>query len=286
MVDKNTVFYTKPLLNCGGKLLDLSTPRIMGILNITPDSFHAGSRAQTRDSWLFQAEKMLEEGADILDIGGMSTRPGAEIIDATEELKRVKPVVADLAQRFPEAIISIDTVWASVTEAAVEVGAHIINDISAGSLDADLFPTVARLNVPYILMHMQGTPRNMQTNPQYQNVTTEVMDFLLQKTATLRQLGVNDIIWDPGYGFGKTVAHNYTLLREMRTLQMAGLPLLAGISRKSMICKPLQVNPANALNGTTALHMLALQNGASILRVHDVKEARECVRLFAEYQGL
>lgn len=285
MVDKNTVFYTKPLLNCGGKLLDLSTPRIMGILNITPDSFHADSRAQTRDSWLFQAEKMLNEGAEILDVGGMSSRPGAEIIDATEELKRVKPVVADLAQRFPEAIISVDTVWANVAEETVAAGAHIINDISAGSLDADLFPTVARLKVPYILMHMQGTPRNMQTDPQYTHVTTQVLDFLLQKTATLRQLGVNDIVWDPGFGFGKTVAHNYTLLRETRTLQMAGLPLLAGISRKSMICKPLQVNPADALNGTTALHMLALQNGASILRVHDVKEARECIKLWQEYQG-
>lgn len=271
-------------MNCGGKLLDLSTPRVMGILNITPDSFHADSRTQTRDSWLFQAEKMLNEGAEILDIGGMSSRPGADIIDATEELKRVKPVVADIAQRFPEAIISVDTVWASVAEETVAAGAHIINDISAGSLDAELFPTVARLNVPYILMHMQGTPRSMQTNPQYQNVTTEVMDFLLQKTAQLRQLGVNDIIWDPGFGFGKTVAHNYSLLRNMQHLQMAGLPLLAGISRKSMICKPLSVNPADALNGTTALHMLTLQNGASILRVHDVKEARECVRLFAEYQ--
>ena len=286
MADKNTVFCTKTLLNCGGKLLDLSTPRVMGIINITPDSFYAGSRAQTQENWLFQAEQMLQEGADILDIGGMSSRPGAEMVTETEELKRVKPVVAGIAKRFPEAIISIDTVWSRVAEEAVASGAHIINDISAGSLDEQMFPTVARLQVPYILMHMQGTPQNMQANPQYTDVVTEVMDFLLERTAQLRQLGVNDIVWDPGFGFGKTVAHNYTLLRQLNTLRMAGLPILAGLSRKSMICKVLGVNPDKALNGTTALHTLALLNGASILRVHDVQEAKEVVKLMRQFENV
>jgi len=254
----------------------------MGILNVTPDSFYSGSRVSETDDVLRRAEKMLEDGATFLDVGGMSSRPGAELVTEEEELKRVLPAIEAIHSRFPEALISIDTVWASVARKAVEAGACMVNDISAGRLDPKLYETVADLQVPYVLMHMQGTPRDMQRDPQYENVVEEVMDFLTMELGKLRELGVHDVILDPGFGFGKTVAHNYTLLRELSGLQILEAPLLVGISRKSMITRVLEVSPEEALNGTTALHMVALQEGARILRVHDVKEASEVIRIFSQ----
>lgn len=266
---------------CKGRLLDLSMPVVMGILNLTPDSFFDGGKYSHADAIFQQAEKMLQEGATILDLGGASSRSGAAEVPEAEEMRRVLPAVTGILQRFPEAILSIDTWRATVAEAAINAGAHIINDISGGSLDPELFATAGRLQTPYILMHMQGTPQTMQQHPHYEDVVTEVLDYFIEKTARLRAAGVKDIILDPGFGFGKTVAHNYTLLRQLHTFgTVTGLPVLAGISRKSMICKALGVKPENALNGTTALHMVALQQGACILRAHDVREAREVITLW------
>lgn len=268
-------------LLCNGKLLDLTQPQVMGILNITPDSFFDGGKYGNEHAVLLQAEKMLQEGASILDIGGASSRPGAVEVPELEEMERVVPAITAILEKFPEAMLSIDTWRASVANAAIKAGASIVNDISAGSLDPKMFQVVADLGVPYILMHMQGTPGTMQKSPHYEDVVTEVLDFFIQQVAALRALGVKDIVLDPGFGFGKTVEHNYALLKRMEVFRnVLDLPVLAGISRKSMICKPLGVPPAEALNGTTALHMVALQQGASILRVHDVKEAREVIRLW------
>ncbi len=266
-------------INCRGHLMDFSRPKVMGILNITPDSFYDGGRLTDEEAVLKQAEKMLAGGADILDIGGMSSRPGAEIISAAEELGRVLPHVTNILARFPQAILSIDTVHASVAEACLKAGAHIINDISAGRIDAAMLTTVARHWAPYIIMHMQGLPNTMQQNPVYENVITEVMDFFAERINAGRQAGILDIVIDPGFGFGKTVEHNYTLLRNLGYFGNLGLPVLAGVSRKSMICKVLKVNPEHALNGTTAVNTIALLNGAHILRVHDVKEAVEVVKI-------
>ncbi|HLP95675.1 MAG TPA: dihydropteroate synthase [Saprospiraceae bacterium] len=266
---------------CKDRLLDLSQPVVMGILNLTPDSFFDGGKYTHADAILQQAEKMLQEGASILDLGGASSRPGAAEVPEAEEMRRVLPAVTGILQRFPEAILSIDTWRASVADAAMAAGAHIINDISGGSLDSNMFATAGRLQTPYILMHMQGTPQTMQQQPHYEDVVTEVLDYFIEKTARLRAAGVKDIILDPGFGFGKTVAHNYTLLKQLHTFgTVTGLPVLAGISRKSMICKALGVKPEHALNGTTALHMVALQQGACILRAHDVREAREVITLW------
>ena len=253
----------------------------MGILNVTPDSFFDGGRFDDPAHALRQAEKMLREGAAILDVGGASSRPGAAEVSAEEEARRVVPLVAALSAEFPEAILSVDTWRAPIARAAVEAGAGIVNDISAGRLDENLLPAVAELAVPYILMHMQGTPTTMQQAPSYQDVVTEVLDFFLEKIGRLRALGVRDIVLDPGFGFGKTVEHNYQLLNNLSTFSaVTGLPVLAGLSRKSMICKVLKVNPEHALNGTTALHMVALQQGVRILRAHDVREAQEVIRLW------
>lgn len=268
-------------LNCRGRLLDLSRPQVMGILNVTPDSFFDGGRYDDPAHALRQAEKMLREGAAILDVGGASSRPGAAEVSAEEEARRVVPLVEALSAEFPGAILSVDTWRAPIARAAVEAGAGIVNDISAGRLDENLLPAVAELAVPYILMHMQGTPTTMQQAPSYQDVVTEVLDFFLEKIGRLRALGVRDIVLDPGFGFGKTVEHNYQLLNNLSTFSaVTGLPVLAGLSRKSMICKVLKVNPEHALNGTTALHMVALQQGARILRAHDVREAQEVIRLW------
>ncbi len=260
----------------------------MGILNVTPDSFFDGGRYTSVDSLLQQAEKMLKAGAVLLDIGGASSRPGAAEVSEEEELNRVLPGIEALAKHFPEALLSIDTWRGKVALAAVEAGAHIINDISAGRLDAAMYPTLKAINenprlgpIPYILMHMQGRPETMQQAPVYTDVVTEVLDFFIAEVGRLRALGVRDIILDPGFGFGKTVEQNYQLLRQLSTFsQVLGLPVLAGLSRKSMICKVLKVNPEHALNGTTALNMVALQQGANILRVHDVREAMEVIRLW------
>lgn len=267
-------------INCGGKILDLSQPKIMGILNVTPDSFYDGGRLENEQAILFQANKMLKEGADILDVGGMSSRPGAEVIEVEEELKRVIPAIEIIIKNFPKAIISVDTVRSEVARQAVAAGAHIINDISAGQIDEAMYETVADLQVPYILMHMQGQPKTMQLNPNYDDIVHDILDFFVGEIEDLRDLGVKDIIIDPGFGFGKTIEHNYEILRKMHTFKMMGVPVLAGLSRKSMIYKVLENTAEEALNGTTALNLVALQQGAKILRVHDVKEAKECVTLF------
>lgn len=269
-------------LNVRGKLLDLSKPVVMGILNITPDSFYDGGSLADEKDVLNRVEKMLNEGAAIIDIGGMSSRPGAQIISEEEEWKRVVPNVMTIIKKFPQAILSIDTVNAKVAADSLDAGAHLINDISAGRLDAQMIPVVAKHKAPFIIMHMQGMPADMQKSPQYLNVTTEVMDFFAERINACRTAGILDLILDPGFGFGKTVAHNYTLLRNLKYFGQLNRPLLAGLSRKSMICKPLGVSPENALNGTTATNMIALINGAKILRVHDVKQAVECVKIYEQ----
>ena len=273
---------TRSTLNCKGKLRSLEVPLVMGILNITPDSFYAASRYQQIDDILHQAEKMLSEGAAMLDIGGMSSRPGAAIISAEEELQRVLPVIDAIIKNFPEAILSIDTVRAAVARQSVEAGAALINDISAGRLDEKMYPTVAELGVPYVLMHMQGTPRTMQQAPVYENVCLEVLDFFIEEVGKLRALGIKDVILDPGFGFGKTLSHNYQLLKHLHVFQILELPILVGISRKSMVYKPFGGSAKEALNGTTALHLVALQQGAKLLRVHDVKEAMEVIHLWKQ----
>ena len=268
------------LINCKGRLLDLSSPKIMGILNVTPDSFYDGGQYNNIDNALFQAEKMLKEGADIIDIGGMSSRPGADIISTDEELRRVVPVVNQIAAHFPESILSIDTIKAEVAKQAIEAGGHIVNDISAGQFDDDFYQTVAKLDVPYILMHMNGSPKTMQHNPNYDNVVTHITDFFVQEVGILRDLGVKDIILDVGFGFGKTIEHNYQLLKQLSDFQIFDLPIMVGLSRKSMIYKYLNIEAKEALNGTSVLHLAALQNGGNILRVHDVKAAKEVVQLW------
>lgn len=269
----------KKTLNIAGKLLDLSTPQVMGILNVTPDSFFSGSRVLQIEDAYKKADKMLSEGASMLDIGGHSTRPGADAVSEEEELNRVLPVVEMLRKRFPEAIISIDTFRASVARKSIEAGAHIINDIAGGNLDPLMFETVAELNVPYILMHSRGTPQTMKELNQYDDLVTDVLRELQTKIYQLRQLGVKDIVADMGFGFAKNADQNYVLLRELRAFEALEVPLLVGVSRKSMIWRKLDITPDQSLNGTTALNTVAILNGANILRVHDVKEAIEVVKL-------
>lgn len=252
----------------------------MGILNVTPDSFFESSRVSLEIELLHKAEKMLTDGATLLDIGGQSTRPGAELISPELELQRVIPAIEKLSRAFPEAIISVDTFYGKVAKAAIEAGASIINDISAGDDDPTMFETIVELNVPYIIMHKKGLPTHMQQNPNYENVVQEVLNYFTHKVRALQQAGVKDILIDPGFGFGKTLEHNYSLLAHLDVLKIFELPVLVGVSRKSMVQKLLKVNTQNALNGTTALHMVALQKGAAILRVHDVKEAVECIQIF------
>lgn len=267
-------------LNCAGKLLLLDPPVVMGIINATPDSFYAGSRAASAAEGLRKAEQMLEEGAAILDIGGMSSRPGAVIIEEAEELARVIPLITAIKKAFPGAVISIDTIRASVARAAVAAGASIVNDISAGRFDPEMYPTVADLKVPYVLMHMKGEPANMQQAAQYEDVVQEVLDFFIEETRSLISRGLKDIILDPGFGFAKTIRHNFQLLKQLHVFGMLDFPVMAGISRKSMIYRTLGVQPEEALNGASALHLAALQQGARILRAHDVKPAVEVIRLF------
>lgn len=266
-------------LNCKGKLLTADKPLVMGIINATPDSFYEGSRQLSTDTILQQAEKMINEGADILDIGGQSTRPGSERLMAEQELERVIPGIIAIHANFPDTIISIDTFYAKVAKEAIAAGASIVNDISAGSIDNELEDTVAALGVPYVLMHMKGTPQDMQAAPYYEDVTKEVLDFLIQKKEQLQKKGIKDIIIDPGFGFGKTIQHNFTLLKNLSAFRMLDCPLLLGISRKSTIYKSLNIEVADALNGTTVLNTIGLMKGAGILRVHDVKEAKEAVKL-------
>jgi dihydropteroate synthase len=268
-------------INIGGKLMDLAHPRVMGIINITDNSFYSGSRYTEDDEILSVASGMLEDGADILDIGGCSTRPGSEEVPEAVERERVCRAAELIMRRFPDAVISVDTYRASVAESAVAgSGAAIINDISGGVLDPEMFPLVMRLKVPYILMHMQGTPRTMQVNPGYDDVVADILSWFAKRIAPLREAGVKDIILDPGFGFGKNADHNFEMLRRFSEFRITGMPLMAGLSRKSMIWRTLGTTPEMALNGTSALNMTALMNGASILRVHDVREAREVVTLF------
>ncbi|MBN8673615.1 MAG: dihydropteroate synthase [Chitinophagales bacterium] len=271
-------------LNCKGRLLVIDKPVVMGIINITPDSFYRDSRRQGTDAVLKQAEKMLKEGAAILDIGGQSTRPGSEKLSAEQELERIIDPITAINTHFPDTFISVDTYYAEVVKEAIAAGASIVNDISAGSMDGKMISTVAALQVPYVLMHMQGTPQTMQQQPIYENVTKEVLDFFIQKKDELQQAGIHDVIIDPGFGFGKTIAHNFELLRNLSVFKMLDAPLLLGISRKSTIYKTLDIAAEQALNGTTVLNTIGLMNGAGILRVHDVKEAKEAINLFSNYQ--
>jgi dihydropteroate synthase len=279
-VAKDTFFQKKATVNAGGKLIDLSSPKVMGIINITPDSFYAESRKTGIADVLQQAEKMLADGATFLDIGAYSSRPGATDISVQEETDRLLPVVEAVVSTFPDAIISIDTFRAKVAEDAIHSGAHMINDISGGQLDEDMFATVARLQVPYILMHMKGNPQTMQQLANYEDVFAEVYDYFVKKIYRLRQLGVHDIILDPGFGFAKKPEHSYTLMNRMQEFNILRLPILAGISRKKMIYNLLNTTADEALNGTTALNAIALMKGASILRVHDVKQAVEAVKIY------
>lgn len=267
-------------INAGGRLLDLQTPVVMGILNATPDSFYAGSRTQTEAEIAARVHQIVDEGAGIIDVGAYSSRPGADDVPAEEEARRLRHALDIVRREAPDAIISVDTFRADVAKMCIEEGgAHIINDISGGTLDKNMFRTVTRLRVPYILMHIQGEPHTMQQAPHYDNLEQEVFLFLSQRVDQLRQLGVADIILDPGFGFGKTLAHNYELMNRLEDFREFDLPLLVGISRKSMIYKLLGTTPVEALGGTIALNTIALMKGAHILRVHDVRAAVETVRI-------
>ncbi|MFD1000549.1 dihydropteroate synthase [Ohtaekwangia kribbensis] len=276
---ENNFFSTNKTLNLNGRLVDLRTPRIMGILNVTPDSFYDGNRYTSEADILKQVEKMLSDGAMFIDVGGYSTRPGAEEISAEEEQKRVLKAVKNISHEFPDAFISVDTFRSEVVRAAVDAGAHLVNDVSGGSLDDAMFKTVAELKVPYILMHMRGTPQTMNKLTVYENLLKDIMDFFHEKIFTLQQLGAKDIIVDPGFGFAKTVEQNFELLSKLDHFNILGKPVLAGLSRKSMIWRTLDITPEEALNGTTSLNTVALLKGASLLRVHDVKQAAEAIKL-------
>lgn len=267
-------------LNCRGTLLDLSKPIVMGILNVTPDSFFDGGKYDSAENMRSQVRNMVADGADIIDVGGMSSKPGAEIIDVAEEIRRVLPALQWIAKEYPQQIISIDTLHSAVAKAAMEAGAHMINDISGGDQDPAIVDVAITAGAPYVLMHMQGKPEDMQEDPTYKDVVLDILKELHVKVQAYRAKGLKDMVLDPGFGFGKTVEHNYQLLRHLSVFQIADCPVLAGVSRKSMIYKPLGISAAEALNGTTALHMVALQNGAKILRAHDVKEAKECIAMY------
>ncbi len=280
---KDTRLQVKNTLNIGGQLVDLNEPKVMGIINITPDSFFSGSRVNTSHEILKQAEKMLAEGADFLDLGAYSSRPGAQDISEAEEEARLLLAVALISKEFKQAFISIDTFRVRVAEKAIHAGAHIINDISGGNLDPNMFETVGKLKVPYILMHMKGTPQNMQSQNHYDDMMEEMMCYFSTKIQQLKAYGVHDIIIDPGFGFAKDITQNFSLLKHLNTFKILGFPVLAGLSRKSMVWKTLNTTAEEALNGTTVLNTIALQNGAAILRVHDVRAAKESISLYQSY---
>ncbi len=269
-------------INCKGQLIDLSEPKVMGIINITPDSFYRGSRANSDKDILKKAEQMLKEGATFLDLGAYSSRPGAQDISEEEELERMLPAVEAILKEFPEAVLSIDSFRSRIAKESIETGAAIVNDISAGKLDENMLKTIAELQVPYIMMHMKGTPQNMKEQNQYDDLLSEVLFYFSERIAEARKLGINDLIIDPGFGFAKNISQNFELLAKLNLFKNLELPLLAGLSRKSMIWKKLHIPPENALNGTTSLNTIALLKGANILRVHDVKEAMECIKLTGE----
>lgn len=272
----------KMTINCNEKLIDLTAPKVMGILNVTPDSFFDGGRYKDESDILKQTEKMLKEGATFIDVGAYSSRPGAKHISETEELQRIVPVVMLLVKNFPDIIISVDSFRSRVVEDSINAGAALINDISGGKMDEQMFRTIAKLQVPYIMMHMQGTPQNMQSSPIYKDIITEVISFFTAQLFKLRELKVNDVIIDVGFGFGKTTAHNYELLNKLSLFKNLELPILTGVSRKSMLYKLLDISPQNALNATTVANTVALLNGTNILRVHDVKEAVEAVKIVSQ----
>ncbi len=265
--------------NLKGTLRIVENPLVMGILNITPDSFYAGNRLLTEKNWIMAAEKMVSEGVDILDIGGQSTRPGSERIGIEEELRRVLPVIEELHHRFPETILSVDTYQSRVAMEAVAAGASMVNDISGGEMDREMIRAVGSLSVPYVCMHMQGRPETMQKSPTYEDVVLEVLDFFMRKRVECLAAGINDLVLDPGFGFGKTIEHSFQLLHRLSAFKITGLPILAGLSRKSTIFKTLGITASEALNGTTVVNTIALMQGADILRVHDVKEAKEAITL-------
>ena len=267
-------------INCKGQLIDLASPKVMGILNVTPNSFFDGGEYKTESVILSQVGKMLTDGATFIDVGAYSSKPSAEFVSEKEELNRIVPVVNLILEKFPDCLISIDTFRSEVAKVCLENGAAIINDISAGNLDDKMLETIAKYNVPYIMMHMRGTPQTMQTMANYDNIVKEMLFYFSQRIAEARSLGINDLIIDPGFGFAKTLEQNYEVLRKLGLFEMLELPLLAGFSRKSMIYKTLHSTAEEALNGTSVLNTIALTKGAKILRVHDVKEAMECVTLF------
>jgi dihydropteroate synthase len=282
---QSKLFSTNKTLNVQGKLIDLSMPKVMGIVNITPDSFYSGSRFKEPLATLKVVEKMITEGADFIDVGGYSSRPGATDVSEEEELKRVLPVIQSIRKEFPSLIVSIDTFRSEVAKQGVMAGAGMVNDISAGELDSKMFEGVAELNVPYIAMHMRGTPQTMIHHTSYENLLKDVTDYFHKKIDHLHGLRVKDVIIDPGFGFAKTVNQNFELLKHLDYLKILGKPILVGISRKSMIWRTLDTSPENALNGTTSLNTIALIKGASILRVHDVKEASETIKLVNRVNG-
>ncbi|WP_207535509.1 dihydropteroate synthase [Desertivirga arenae] len=279
MSDKNTIIRKKKTINARGTLIDFLRPKVMGILNITPDSFYSGSRVSSVETAIQRTEEMLEEGADLIDIGAYSSRPGAIDISMDEEKKRLIPIIKEISKRYPAAIISIDTFRAEVARAALGEGGHIINDISGGELDHNMFKTASELKAPYILMHMRGTPQDMKQHTHYENIFSDILRYFSLKTIKLKELGVKDVILDPGFGFAKTIEQNFQLLNSFERFSIPGIPVLAGISRKSMIWKTLKIKSEEALNGTTILNTIALQKGADIVRVHDVKEAAQVVKL-------
>jgi dihydropteroate synthase len=286
MASKDTFFSKKTTLNCRGKLLDLSVPKVMGILNVTPDSFYDGGRYVMDDTIKGRIDQLFSEGADIIDVGAYSSRPGALEVTPEEEKGRLRPALEHIRRQYPDAIISLDTFRAEVAGMAVsDYETDIVNDITAGLADPVMLETVARYDVPFVMMHMQGTPATMQLNPVYENVVKDIITFFAERLHQASTFGIKDIIIDPGFGFGKTIRHNFQLLHGLSAFSIFELPVMAGLSRKSMIHKSLGITPEESLNGTTVLNTLALMNGASLLRVHDVKEAREVVKLFLEYQG-
>lgn len=272
-------------INCKGNLIDLSSPQVMGILNITPDSFYDGGRYKNEKDICNHVEKMLNEGATFIDIGAYSSRPGATHITEDEELKRSVPMVELIRRKFPEAYLSIDTFRSNVAKINVDAGACMVNDISAGNMDSDMMKTVAELQVPYIIMHMRGTPQNMQNNTDYEDIVKEMIFYFSEKIAEASHLKINDLIIDPGFGFGKKLKHNYEIIKKLELFKMLERPILIGVSRKSMIGKLLNVSADEALNGTTSLHTAALMKGGNILRVHDVKEAVECIKISTQLQS-
>ncbi len=270
-------------INCEGNLVNLKTPKIMGILNLTPDSFYDGGKHKNQKQIIQHTTKMLQEGADFIDVGAYSSRPQAADVSVKEELNRLLPIISLLKKEFPEILLSVDTFRSEVAQEAVTTGACLVNDISAGSLDPKMMQVVGKLQVPYIMMHMRGTPKTMQNNTEYKDLLQEIIFYFTEKIAQARKAGINDIVIDPGFGFAKTREQNFELLRKMPLLKNLEIPILAGLSRKSMIYKTLGNKPEDALNGTSVVNTLALLGGASILRVHDVKEAKECVQLFTEF---